>query len=468
MPTIGFAKKVLGISVGERSLIAAEVTCVGPAQVIRLAEFTYPPDLSLEQAPALGIALANFLGAHGFLIRHAVLGVPAKWLFLKSHSIPPTDPQTAASILSLHAEERLGPEFGQMVFDFTGEINFTEPADVLLMGLQRKWLDRLLTMAEAAKLNVLAVTPCADALCATAWSHLDQSFTLSLRPDGAELIERQGRQVRSLRHIGSATAVKSLITELRRTAVSALAKSEDAKDQPRLVVWDELGSDSSVLNELSASAGMPVVRGDVQWLGAEMLERAEEQKGACAVAVGMTARDGKRPRVDFLHSKLQQRKTHNRLWRIAWISTAAAVLITVLAALGDAANLQRQISQADVQLAAMKPALDIARPFLANMQFIESFQTTRPRFLAAIRDLDVAIPPQDSQTYLTNFDLRANMTGLFAGRSDNEQNVMALIDKLRSGGRFTDIRCKLDPRSGRAGAAAELSFFVTFTYVPQK
>jgi hypothetical protein len=213
---------------------------------------------------------------------------------------------------------------------------------------------------------------------------------------------------------------------------------------------------------------MPVVRGDVQWLGATMLEQAEEQKGACAVAVGMTARDGKRPRVDFLHSKLQQRKTHNRLWRIAWISTAAALLITVLAALGDTANLQRQISHADMQLAAMKPALDVARPFLANMQFIESFQTSRPRFLAAIRDLAVAIPPQDSQTSLTNFDLRANMTGLFAGRSDNEQNVMALIDRLRSGGRFTDIRCKLDPRSGRAGAAAELSFFVTFTYVPQK
>ncbi len=466
MPTIGSAKRVLGISVGERGLVVAEVTCgVGPAQGTRLAEFPYPADLSLDQALALGTALAEFLERQKFVARHVAFGVPAKWLFLKSHSMPPTDSQTAASILSLHAEERLGPEFGQMVFDFSSEISFTEPVDVLLMGVQRKWLDRLAEMAEAAKLKVLSVTPCGDALCAAAASYLSGSLVLSLRPDGAELIGMAGQQVKSLRHIGPATAVKSLVTELRRTIFGA--PTDPGHDQHKLVLWNELGPGSSVRDELSSSSGMTVTQAYLHWTGASGLDPTVGEKGACAVAVAMAVRNGRRARVDFLHSKLHQRKSRNGLWRIAWISTAAAVAITILVAMGDAASLQRQISQTDLQLQTMKPALDVARPFLANMQFIESFQSTKPRFLAALRDLAVAISQQQSQTYLTNFNLRANMTGLFAGRSDNEQNVIALMDKLRASGNFADLRCKLDPHTVRGGAP-ELSFFVTFTYIPQK
>jgi Tfp pilus assembly protein PilN len=467
MPTIGFAKRVLGISVGERSLVVAEVTCgPGPAQGTRLAEFPYPDELSLDQAPALGAALAEFLERRGFVTRHAAFGVPAKWLFLKSHSLPPTDPHTAANILSLHAEERLGPEFGQMVFDFTSEISFTEPSEVLLMGLQRKWLDRLMELAEVAKLKVLSVTPCGDALCAAAAEHLVGSMVLSLRPDGAELIGLAGRQVRSLRHIGPATAVKTLITELRRTAF-ATPTTEPMEEQQKLVLWNELGLDSSIRDELIGSRTMPVTQGFLHWLGANGLDPTVGERGACAVAVAMAVRNSRRARVDFLHSKLHQRKSRSGLWRIAWVSTAAAVAITILAGLSDAAALQRQLSQTQSQLQAMQPALDIARPFLANMQFIESFQSTRPRFLAALRDLAVAIPPQDSQTSLTNFNLRANMTGQFSGRSDNEQNVLALMDALRADGKFADLRFKLDPHTTR-GHGPELSFFVTFTYVPQK
>ena len=118
---------------------------------------------------------------------------------------------------------------------------------------------------------------------------------------------------------------------------------------------------------------------------------------------------------------------------------------------------------------AWEAALSEEARLAAEYERLKRTQTQRPSAaeLAAIRDLAVAIPPTDAQTYLTSFDLRANMTGLFAGKSDNEQNVLALVDRLRAGGRFSDIRCKLDPRSGRGGPS-ELSFFVTFIYLPQK
>ena len=45
------------------------------------------------------------------------------------------------------------------------------------------------------------------------------------------------------------------------------------------------------------------------------------------------------------------------------------------------------------------------------------------------------------------------MTGEMVGRSSAEQNVVNLIDKLGAGGKFTELTCRLDPRT--AGGARQ-------------
>src|ERR1700722_6406040 len=165
MLSIGRARPLLGICIGERALRVAQVTLGGSAgPVARTAEFPYPPGVGLAQPDELGKALAYFLQWHGFTSRRAILGVPAKWLITRSHRMPPADAKTAADVLWLRASEEIPQELGPMVFDFAGEPSVAAPTNLLLAGLQKQRLDRLLIFAAAAELKVMSVTPTAVAL----------------------------------------------------------------------------------------------------------------------------------------------------------------------------------------------------------------------------------------------------------------------------------------------------------------
>jgi len=55
------------------------------------------------------------------------------------------------------------------------------------------------------------------------------------------------------------------------------------------------------------------------------------------------------------------------------------------------------------------------------------------------------------------------MRGEITGRSPNNQEVLNLMDRLSSGGRFKDLKRKLEAK----GSGPEIAFTVTFTYVPK-
>ena len=58
--------------------------------------------------------------------------------------------------------------------------------------------------------------------------------------------------------------------------------------------------------------------------------------------------------------------------------------------------------------------------------------------------------------------MRANLQGELVGRAATSQDVMNLLEKLNAGGRFAGLRRKIDAR----GTGNDVSFMVTFTYVP--
>ena len=92
-------KKLLGIAIGERSLMVAEVTGGDHPQVKQLAEMVYPEGVSLADPAVLGTALSNFLKQQGFASRSAVIGIPVKWIVVKTKEVPPTDAATLAPLL---------------------------------------------------------------------------------------------------------------------------------------------------------------------------------------------------------------------------------------------------------------------------------------------------------------------------------------------------------------------------------
>jgi hypothetical protein len=469
-----FKRKLLGLSIGERGLLVAEVACAGPERrVARLAEFAYPAGMSLEQPEALGAALGTFLRERGFSTHRAVLGVPARWLLLKSHALPPSEPQVAAAMLWLRAEAESAPELGEMVLDFAGQSSVLNPTTALLMGLPKRWLDRLLALATGAGLNVLAVTPSAGPLGAATALQSGNPYLLSLGAEGTELACHEGEQTRSLRHLGSALALGSLVGELRRVAVTNPMNATGPGDalsvlgrrgRQALVLWDDVGVDGSAVEAIEAALDMPVVRGELQTLGAAGAAALPGGRvGAAAVALTLPLLSGGgRPAVDFLHPRLSAPRKAGVTRRTAWMTAAAAVVaLAALLAYTDLARIERQVAQADHDLQVLEPTLKTARPFVANMQFVETFQGGVPRHLACLRDITTVVP-SDGQTYLTNFHLQSNMKGDFAGRCPNNQEVLNLMDKLNAGGRFTELKRKLDAK----GTGPEVSFSVTFTYVP--
>jgi hypothetical protein len=480
MMSLGRDGRLLGIAVGERALQVAEVTSVaGSAPAARRAEFVYPDGISLDHPQPLGEALAHFLQWHGFSARRAVLGAPAKWLVTRPHLMPPTDAATAASALWIKATEEVSPELGEMVFDFAGESSPSTSTYMLLVGLQRARLEKLIVLAKAAGLKLSAITPSGAAIAAASAQFVDRSLILWLGDGNAELMTQEDHQIRSIRHIGPGAAAGPLIAELRRSAAAAMVGGGNGElpESPHasrnhwrrgLVLWDDVGIDQSFRDALRDGVDLPLVPADSQWVDVNGSIQNDRQKGLSALALTLSERGGRRLAVDFLHPRLLPPRVSRFSGRISWpyAATAAGVLAAV-AGYADILHLQSQATAAADEMAVIRPDFDRATKFVDNMKFADSFMGRSPRSLACLRDLAAAV---DAQTYFTSFRCHDDMKGEITGRSSNEQSVLSLIEKLNAGAnkaRFIELNPRLDPPHGLRGAASEITFTVSFTYVPR-
>jgi hypothetical protein len=460
LTTDRFNKRVLGIAVGERSMRIAELTVARSGiEATHAAEFIYPTVATLEQGSLLGSALAEFLQQKGFTARRVVLGVPAKWLIFRTHTLPPVDSQTAVAMLSLHAESSVAPELGEMVFDFSGEASSGETGSpesnaITLLGLPRRWKERLQAVAASAGLKVAAIVPCACALRGGAKGTVANSLSLSVHSEGAELALHQSGRLTFLRHLGTATAIPQLVAELRRSAAVLPIGTE-----PAMTLWDDIGLSDVDSQAIQSAIGVKVVHGDLR-IGGPALSQGHVSPSAVALAMAGQGR----AEIDFLHPRLSQSSRQMPARRTVWIAGVSAVvaLLALLVYL-DLSSIQRQITQTDDRLQTLDPTLQIAGPFVANMQLVEGFQAGKPKSLTCLRDLTLILP-EDGMTFLTAFHLQADTKGEFAGRAGSNQDVDKLMEKLTASARFVDLKCRVEGR----GSGSDVLFTVTFTYVQRQ
>jgi Tfp pilus assembly PilM family ATPase len=126
--------KALGIALGDRSLTVAEVhSGQGRYEVGRVAEFTFPAGIGLQQPEQLGAALAQFLQEQGFTAKSAVFGLPAKWVLSKHKEVPAADEGILNETLRIQAEGEFSPELKDLVFEYAGG----SAGSVLLMAVPR-------------------------------------------------------------------------------------------------------------------------------------------------------------------------------------------------------------------------------------------------------------------------------------------------------------------------------------------
>ncbi len=482
-------KKVLGIALGERSLLAAEVIAADDKpQVFRLAEMIYPEDISLSQPAELAKAVGHFLKDNQFTTRSAVIGMPLKWLVIKSKEVPPADEATTAQLLRLEAEAEFSSELKDLVYDFTGDAAAGGGAmrSVLLAATPRKYIDAIETLCDGARLAALAVMPSAIALgSVTGEAAGREVLVLAVSSGGSELSAQVSGSPTAIRSLRAAAAQGPFVSELRR-AVSTMAGAGEDRE---MVVWNGAGLDTASLGQ---QIGMNVRSGELGTLGVDASAagiNGQGSKYASAVALALSAMTGEAAPINFLDSRLAP-PPERHIPRWAYL---AGLVVLLLIALGvyaytDISQREQVVASLKSQIARQQKDADAARDFVAKTTVAEYWHSSDPRYMECMRDLDEVIP-EDGLTYAMNLEIKAAPPPLntqsssgpipqassdaermlsvsLQGHTSNLESVTALVDRMNHNPAvFRDV--KIGPGT-KVPRTQEWLFSLTFGYLPPK
>ena len=497
-------KKVLGLSLGERSVLVAEVVAGGAndrPDVRQLAEFAYPANASLDRPEELGRALLAFLREKRVSAGDAVVGLPAKWTVASPKELTgpaaSADAATKASILRLQAEAEFSTELKDLVFDYVeaGRAGADSQA-VLLMATPRRYVDAAVAMCRAAKLDAIGVTASAVALGAAtsrAIPAATDAVVMSVGASGAELTAQHGSSPSAIRHLRSPASSQPLFGSELRRAVSTLPRSaRDGNSRRELIVWDNSGLDRETLE---SHAGMIVRHVDLPALGVNTAGMSQNGAGRAygpAVALALGAVTGEGLAIDFLHSRLAPPK-QARVPRWAYLAAAAVVVVVACGAwlYSDLVKQEAEVATARAKLDGMKNELATATAFVDRVSFAQAWHAGDPRYLGCVRDLTNAIP-DDGQTYVTSLVVReavrgadgkpvaqqptgASLTpkkgevhvlaGLLYGKTSDQQRAQIVLDQVKRNPAFTAVKFGGTQDAGRG---REVSFSISFDYRPAK
>ncbi len=474
----GNNKKILGIAIGERSLLLAELAAGPRPEVRRLAEFMLPEAGTPKQLLAgQGEAFGQFLRDRKFTARSAVVGIPARWLLLRQKDVPPADDATLIPLLRLGVEADFSADLKDLVYEFSGNSQPGAAGTVTIIATRRQFVEAAELMCRAAGLRTIAITPSALVLADASSRGTGRTgeVVLTISSAGAEFTAQREGSAGVIRHV-NAVGARPPFSELRR-AVSSLPASVGGRE---LLLWDGVGIDAGALGR---ELGREVRNGDLPLLGVTTSAASvngEGRKYAGAVSLALAALAGKRPAVDFLHSRLAPPRKQ-RVPRWALIASTAAVLVVVglVVAYVDLRRQEARVAQMEATLATMKPRIDQAGAFVTKVSFAQAWHGGDPRFLSCLRDLTSAMP-EDGETYATNLILheaphpvgggasanRADprtLSGILYGKTTDQKHVQSLQDRIGRTPSFTEVKLG---GSDDAGRGREVSFSLTFNYVP--
>ena len=484
--------KVIGLAIGESSLLAAEVVAAGDGvpEVRKVAEFRYPEGITPAQPAELGAALATFLKAEDFSARNAVVGLPVRWLVVKPKAVPPADPATLAEMLRLQAEGEFSSELKDLVYDYAADATAGQPTSVLLIATPKKYVDGAVALCDAAKLTAAAVTPSAVALGAAtaAGADLGSSIVMAVGPGGAELTAQAGSAPAAIRHLrgpatGDAADNKPFLGELRR-AVSTLPAAADGSAR-KMILWGT-GADAAAVGD---SLGIPVRSGDLPGLGVNVNgadTQGDGRRFAAAVALALSAMGAGSRSVDFLHTRLAPPKVARiPRWAVWAVLVGVAVIAGAVEGNSYLQDRQATLDKLTKQVDGQKDAEAHADAFVKMVSFAKRWHGGDPRYLACLRDLAVALP-QDGQMYATNLTLHEPtrptgaaaaaqakpdddvlLVGRLEGVTSDQVRAQQVVDRLKALPAFQNVRPggftnKVTNR------VTEVAFSVTFDYLPPK
>jgi hypothetical protein len=477
-------KKLLGLALGEKSLLAAEVSAGPRPRVQRVAELVYPEGVGPQQPKELGAALAEFLKQNDFSAKQAVVGIPVKWLLVRAKDVPANLGAVAlAGMLRLQAETEFSSELKDLVFDFAeGGATAGGASQVLLVATPRKYVEWATELCEAARLTAAAVTPSALALGRMTGAGMRRNvLVLMATGAGSELTAQVGQTPSAIRHLRGSEPLSSFVSELRRTVMTL----PDGGTDRELVLWDGSAGHGPAVDtdELGRQLGLTVHSGALRSIGVDDSTGSTNGDGgnyAAAVALAVSGLDAARAPVDFLHSRLAPPHEHRvPRWAIGAAATAVVLVGGAIYAYQDMQAKQHKLDQLQSQLLAIKDKVADAKAFVGQMNIALAWHGGgKPRYLACLRDLEDSIP-DDEVTYLTSFTVKeitatsstvknpdvGKLQCQLEGKTSDNSRALAIPDQLKVNPAFSDVTLLGTNNIPRERA---VSFSISFNYDPTK
>jgi len=456
-------RKSLGIAVGSRSLRVAELERLGSGgcRLVRSAEFQFNEPDSLQAPVALGQKLAQFLAEQGFSARQAAVGLPAQWLMFKEKTLPPATPEMLHSMLLIQAERDFSLEPADLTLDYVPGATTDEGQAVMLVAALRERVEQVRELAAAAGLKLQTVTAATLALAAVS----EPGDVIYLGANGAELATRGGDGLPRLRHIaagsvimnrGSQSTALQLAGELRR----AFALSQRVGASGEMTIWDDIGIEPAVLEELAAEMNMPLRLGER--FHEPVVEGIASAHAAASAAVALCALHARLAPLDLLHSRLAVKPPSKFSSRVLWGAVAAVVILAGAAYLfADWRQNAAEVSELRQKRDDMKENEDAAKGFIARVNATRTWYDRRPNYLECLRTITLCFP-EEGRAWASSISLREEMRGILTGRAVDEKSVLEVLDRLTSSPALSHV--KMLHMRGTGTKSSEISFGISFVY----
>jgi len=455
---------ILSLVMSDASVACVELhTRAGAVHIHQTGMFDPGAGATLDTPDALGAALAMFLREREFTARHAVVGVPARWLMAMERDVPAVPVEQGEAILRLRMERRGAGDGAELVFDYAGTLSgLREPGRVLLVGMMRRKLEQITRAIDAAGLKLVGVTSTSLALASFEPKAARGQTMLLIGRGSAEVVSVTDGVPRMIRHVSMGASTMTQVGQELRRALVMTSNGSSNGTAPELSTWETGGLSTAQVEALSDALGARLSARSVS-VSLGVNAPAALSEFAPAVAVGVVGLTRALP-IDLAHSRLVPKVASRFGRRGAW---GVACGVVALLALGGlyVDVLQRQ-SDADAmaaQLTQIAPDLESAQASLARFNTARGYFESRPLMLDGMLALTNTFR-DDEPIWITNFALRDTFAGQMQGKANEQRHVLAVLDRMKKSAAFGNVKL-IDMRDA-GGKTREVAFSISFTYRP--
>lgn len=466
-------RTTLGLAIDESGVFVAEIGAGATRSTVRRAgHLAFEETLRSDNAAELGQQLRHFLRENHFSSKRAIVGIPTKWIAAKEVTTPPAGADALAGMLSIQAERAFSLSASELVFDYCGQSSGTESSTVMLLAARQQIIDQIETLAEAAGLQVQAVT-----VSALAFSHLSskkeagQRYGLYARPGYCEFWSESAGRPRSIKHVPMAGSngtpddpAAGLASTIQRQIL--VASQQDQSPPYRISVYDGGTLSNGVIERVNKQLGSQISiydgRDELKLAGLDTADDPTRAQAIAAGAVALTGLGTKRPSIDFLNPRIGRREASPRKRLIGWAVLAGVVAVVIVGTvIFSWYSTRSEIATYKEQLETMRADIDSARAVVERSTYAQSWTSQTPVFLDCWRQLTEAFPERGT-IWATSLGLLDGSDGSLMGRAVNEAAALDVIDKIKQNENFSDVQT-IHIR-GVGGSSNEKEFVVKFKF----